>query len=138
MPEIVMLVEDEPLLAMDLEGQLRDLAYDVAGPHRSCSEALAWLKEAVPDLAIIDYMLTDGPCDDLLIELAERGVPTVVLSGHLEKNVPPGIAALHLWLEKPVTPSQVTEALAEVRSCRRSVDLDDKGPPSPKESGRAI
>lgn len=118
MPNVVMLVEDEPLIALDLEAQLEELGYEVAGPFRNRVAAEAWLIDASPVVAVVDYTLSDGPCDDLLLELKARDVFTVVLSAHTEAGIRPEISSLHLWLLKPISPKALREAVAEFRTDR--------------------
>lgn len=89
---------------MLIEDHLDDGGFEVLGPMPSCAEALAWLRGNTPDLALIDYMLADGPCLDLARELKRRGVPFAVLSGYDERvpRADPAFAGTP-WLDKPMT-----------------------------------
>jgi CheY-like chemotaxis protein len=49
----VLLVEDDPLLAMDVEAVLRGAGYEVLGPAGSAADALSILREETPDVAIL-------------------------------------------------------------------------------------
>ena len=64
MPE-VLLAEDNAAIGLALEDVLSDGGYTVVGPFVSCSAALAWLRDATPDLALLDLRLRDGPCVEL-------------------------------------------------------------------------
>jgi DNA-binding response OmpR family regulator len=101
-----LIVEDQVLIAMSLEAYLEDVGYELAGPFRSNSEALAWLDSSTPDLAILDYKLNDGLCIDLARTLRSRGVPFVVYSGDRHApGMPPEFEGAP-WIEKPC-PRQV-------------------------------
>ena len=73
---ICLVAEDQALIAMLIQDQLEESGFGVAGPFASCSTALAWLKSNTPALALIDYMLSDGPCRELEIEGDKLAVPT--------------------------------------------------------------
>jgi DNA-binding response OmpR family regulator len=96
-----MVVEDEAIIAMSLEDGLSDKGFQVVGPFSSCAAALASLKTATPDLAILDAVLSDGPCLELARELRLRGVPFMIYSGAhaFDEHAPEldGVA----WVEKP-------------------------------------
>jgi DNA-binding response OmpR family regulator len=96
-----LIVEDQVLIAMSLEAYLEDVGYAPAGPFQSNSEALAWLDESTPDLAILDYKLNDGLCIELARTLRSRGVPFVVYSGARQaQGMPPEFEGAP-WIEKP-------------------------------------
>src|SRR5918999_5626827 len=78
----VLVAEDEAMISVILSGDLRDEGYAIAGPFSRESDALAWLADDTPDLAIVDFVLRDGPCTALLRALRERGVPFVIFSGY--------------------------------------------------------
>jgi DNA-binding response OmpR family regulator len=109
---LVLVLEDEAIIGLDLLAELQDGGYRVAGPFTSCADALAWLRTATPDLAVLDPVLKDGPCRDIAAELLRRAVPIVIYSGHREdEGLLPNLEAA-TWIEKPV-PSSVL-----IQECR--------------------
>jgi len=52
-----LIVEDEIVIAMDLEAQMRKLGFDVCGVTSNAREALSLAMEDPPDLAIMDIYL---------------------------------------------------------------------------------
>ena len=58
---LVVVLEDEALIALDLQDGLQDSGYRVAGTFTTCAEALSWLQTETPDVAILDTVLKDGP-----------------------------------------------------------------------------
>jgi two-component sensor histidine kinase/ActR/RegA family two-component response regulator len=83
-PKRVLLVEDEMLLALELEKTIRELGYVVVGPARSLVEAVA-LASSEPELdaAVLDVNLGGGervfPVVDILVT---RGVPFLFVTGY--------------------------------------------------------
>lgn len=77
----VMIVEDEPLIALALEEEFIKAIFLVSGPFRTCADALSALNAELPDVAVLDAVLEDGPCHDLALELKRRSVPFLICSG---------------------------------------------------------
>ena len=99
----VLIVEDEPLIAMMLEDFLDALGHTILGTAETCSEAIARINEGGVDVAIIDVHLRGGeqiwPVAD---RLADEGIPFILATGgHIEP--PPERHADALVLSKPYT-----------------------------------
>ena len=78
----ILVVEDEYIVALDLEDALRDLGCEVLGPVSSIAQALSLLARERPDAVTLDLNLLDGltvPVAELLVTL---GVPFVVCSAY--------------------------------------------------------
>lgn len=61
MPLRVLVVEDEVLIALELEFLLGDLGHVTVGVAGSSQEAIALGRHTVPDVAFVDIHLIDGP-----------------------------------------------------------------------------
>jgi DNA-binding response OmpR family regulator len=98
---LVLLAEDEAIIAIELEDGLTAAGFAIAGPFVTCAQAEAWLQTGEPDAAILDHELKDGPCDALIADLSGRGVPTIVFTGH---DAPESIAprSTATWVTKPI------------------------------------
>src|SRR3712207_509670 len=103
---LVLILEDEALIALNLQDELQDAGYEVASPFTACSAALEWLQTATPDMAILDATLNDGSCHSVAVELSRRGVPFLIYSGHQEDQQLLAELQHITWIEKPV-PSEV-------------------------------
>ena len=113
----VLICEDEPLIALDLEGMVYDAGHEPVGPARTYSEALELAETSRPGVAIVDLNLADGITGaGVARALAERGVRIIVLSG--VTDVIPVLAGIpHVFIQKPVNPDAVV-ALLELESLR--------------------
>jgi DNA-binding response OmpR family regulator len=99
---VILLAEDEAIIAIELADSLQADGFDVAGPFATCADAEKWLKTAVPDAAILDNLLKDGPCDALASDLSRQGIPVVMFSGH-DQPVPAFPTNWRgPWVTKPV------------------------------------
>ena len=92
-PKRILIVEDEPLIAMMLEDFLDHLEHGLAGTADSVSSALACIDGAGVDgggidAAILDVNLRGGEKSGPVAEaLAMRGVPFVFATGGSEDGV---------------------------------------------------
>jgi CheY-like chemotaxis protein len=80
---VVLVVEDEFLIAMDLEAMLRDHGWRVLGPAATVAEALGLLEDGkMPDVALLDVNLRGATVVPVAEVLRERGVPIVLASAY--------------------------------------------------------
>jgi hypothetical protein len=98
---------------MDIEATLSEVGLEVAGPFCSCADALAWAEHATPDVALLDYVLKDGPCTALVRMLLRRGVPVLIYSGIPQDDIPPDLGPV-TWIEKPVERTKLIDVLMSV------------------------
>ena len=100
--QLVLVLEDEALIALNVQDELQDAGYEVAGPFSTCSAALEWLQTTTPDMAILDATLKDGPCREIALELSRREVPFLIYSGYQEDRQLLSEFDHITWIEKPV------------------------------------
>ena len=110
---LVLVAEDEAIIAFELEHSLKSAGFGVAGPFSTCAEAEAWLTAGEPDAAILDNQLKDGPCDALAADLSRRGVPLVIFSGHEDQRDASSPDWKARWLTKPIRFPALLTALQE-------------------------
>jgi DNA-binding response OmpR family regulator len=111
----VLVLEDEPIVAMDIEATLSDAGFTVPPVIPSIADALKWLDANVPDVVILDIHLQDGSCADVVRRLVEKEVPFVVFtgSGPDEENVDP-VFKTGLWIEKPAPAEQIVAVVRDL------------------------
>jgi CheY-like chemotaxis protein len=106
----ILVVEDEPLIAMMLEDFLETLGHNIAASCDNLSDALTQAEKDGYDVAILDVNLKGESVWPVAERLKARGVPFVIASGgHVEP--PPAEFASAPMLEKPYTIDRITPAL---------------------------
>ena len=78
----VLVVEDEPLVAMDIQSTLSAAGCDVVGPAGTLEEAKRLLATNRCDAALVDVNLKGEPIDELLVALQKRNVPFAFVTGY--------------------------------------------------------
>jgi DNA-binding response OmpR family regulator len=112
-PLRVFLVEDEALIAMELEDIVEDLGHQVVALATSVDTALQALQELVPaaDAAIVDANLGGSLAAPVVEELQRRNVPTVLASGYSRSELS-GMQFDGPMVSKPYTAIDIQEALS--------------------------
>src|SRR5688572_29767409 len=93
-----LVVEDEPLIAMDIAMALEDVGAKVT-TTTTLKHAMLLAEHDGLAGAIVDHSLGEGDSTALRERLKERGIPFLVYSGFEVKGEP--------CLSKPATPSQL-------------------------------
>ncbi|WP_373946410.1 response regulator [Paracoccus marcusii] len=106
----VLLVEDEPLVALDLRYELEDAGATVTGVARSVPEAMAAARNGPIDLALLDGNLKGEPVDEVAALFDSLSVPFCFVSGYGRENLPQGFDHAPL-IEKPFRPDTLRTIL---------------------------
>lgn len=96
----ILVVEDEPALAMMIEDMLIDFGCQVVGPALRVPEARALARDEALDGALLDVNMGDGPSFDVARILAARQVPFCFATGYGDAGLLPEFAARPV-LQKP-------------------------------------
>lgn len=112
----VLVVEDDPVLAMAIEAALQDVgaAEVVICPSIACT--MEALEQGPADAIVIDVHLADRDDGWALAELVDMlgpRRPRIVFSTGSPEDIPPEIAEMGPIFEKPYDPAQLAQALAE-------------------------
>ena len=78
----ILVVEDEPLIALEVAHVLTEARFEVVGPTRDVAGALSLLDRGGCDAAVLDINLGHETSERVAIELARRRTPFVTLSGY--------------------------------------------------------
>jgi len=83
----VLIIEDEPLIALDLETIVRDMGHEVCGVAVTRDEAVALAMEERPGLVLADIQLADDSSgiDAVKDILAEFDVPVIFITAFPER-----------------------------------------------------
>lgn len=110
----VLIIEDEPLIAMMIEDFIDMLGHTVAGTADCVPDALAEVEAGNFDVAILDVHLRDGVCWPVADALVAKGKPFLLATGgHVEP--PPAAHADAPTLAKPFTLDGIEQALDAFR-----------------------
>ncbi|WP_137863527.1 MULTISPECIES: response regulator [unclassified Sphingomonas] len=110
----VLVVEDEPVVAMYLEDLLDALGCETIGPASRLVDGLALAEGGGFDVAILDINLGGERSTPIAEALRARGLPFAFASGY---GAPPeGFGENVPMIEKPYREAQVAGALARLRS----------------------
>jgi two-component system, response regulator PdtaR len=111
----VLVVEDDPVIAMGLEQKLIELGYGVAGRARTGKTAVELVLREPPDALLLDLKLPDLDGIEVARRISAGGihVPIVVITAHedphlAEQAISMGVAA---YLLKPVSRAQLGSAV---------------------------
>lgn len=110
----VVVLEDEALIALDVEEALRDAGFNVLAVISSCADAQEWLETNSPDVAVLDIELRDGNCAAIASLLHDRDIPFVVHTGSSSETArdEAPIFLKGRWVSKPNAPSELIDAVA--------------------------
>lgn len=119
-----MVVEDQPILAMELELMLTDFGCDVVGLAMDRPGALMLAERHRPQLALVDVNLLDGLTGPHVAhELVERhGVAVVFMTANPEQ-IPEGFSGALGAVSKPFDETTLREVVDFARRFRSSGDI---------------
>jgi len=78
---MILLLEDEPLIAYALESELQAVAVNVFTVH-TCQDALDVLAKSSVDAAILDFQIGDEDCTEVAEACEKKNIPYLVTSGY--------------------------------------------------------
>ena len=108
----ILVVDDEPVVAVDYWYQLLEVGATPAGFLPSNQAAMNFLEAHRVDAVIVDHCLRDGTSEPVVAWLVAHHVPFVMVSGWVEKVM--RTRALMPILEKPAVPGDLWKALSEI------------------------
>ncbi len=112
----ILVVEDEPFIAMDIDDILRAAGF-APEVRSSRSGALNWLENHTPVAAILDLHLRDGDGLSIAEVLESRGVPVIICSGGHPEDLP-GDYKVAAWVRKPFVEGDLVAAVKEAVETR--------------------
>jgi DNA-binding response OmpR family regulator len=111
-PLKVLIIEDEALLAMELESLVEEAGHSVVGWATSSSEAKSMVESTDADIAFVDIHLSDGPTGVEVAEYIGRKKSSVVVFMTANpKRIPDHFAGAIGVIAKPYTMNGLTSAL---------------------------
>jgi CheY-like chemotaxis protein len=109
----VLIVEDEWLLANDLETALRSLGAEVITLVGDIDDARAQLAASGFDVGVIDISLRGHNAFDVADDLQRQGIPFVFATGYSAEVLPARFADVARW-EKPFDPHELARFVLQL------------------------
>jgi CheY-like chemotaxis protein/DNA-directed RNA polymerase specialized sigma24 family protein len=111
----VLIIEDEPLISMQLEGLVSDLGHNVIGTAATRSQALEMFKERPAGLVLADIQLADGSSGiDAVEDLLKFGdLPVIFITAYPEKLLTGERPEPTYLVTKPFQESTVRTAISQ-------------------------
>lgn len=114
----ILIVEDEAILAVELECIVRELGHNVVGIAASSPEAIALADRKQPDLALVDVNLKDGPTGpEAARKLAEEGQVAVLFTTSNPDRIPSDFAKACGLVTKPYSEHGLKAAITFLSEC---------------------
>jgi CheY-like chemotaxis protein len=107
----ILVVEDEMLVAMNIEDMLLELGHEVAGLASRLGPALALARESRFDAAMLDVNLAGEPSFPVADILIERGLPFLFATGYGRQGLDDRYRDYPM-LQKPFRAAELGKALA--------------------------
>ena len=115
----MLVVEDEPLIGIEIEDAIGELGHEVVGPIAELHEALALALGGELGCAILDINIRGGNSYPVVDILRQRGVPVLLMSGYNVQTLPERLHGETL-LQKPFTGEQLDLELRNL--CARAMN----------------
>ena len=111
----VLIIEDEPIIALDIEGLVRDLGHEVTGVARTHTEAVAMVRERAPGLVLADIQLADGSSGlDAVNEiLTQIDTPVIFITAFPERLLTGEKPEPAFLVTKPFRPETVKATISQ-------------------------
>jgi len=126
----VLIVEDEVLLAVELEHVLHEAGHHVVGHAMESAEAVTLATRYRPDLALVDVHLQDGPTGvDAARTLTSNCGAVVLFMTANKQRLPADFAGACGVISKPYSEHGIRTAVQFVSGCLRDGCAGDAPPP---------
>ncbi|MCX5513533.1 response regulator [Kaistia algarum] len=111
----ILIIEDEPMISMDLSGIVQELGHEVAGIARTRDEAVAAAAAEQPGLVLADIQLADGSSgiDAVKDILAGFSVPVIFITAFPQRLLTGERPEPTFLLTKPFDPRTVKAAISQ-------------------------
>ncbi len=111
----VLIIEDEPLIALDIEGLVTDLGHEVVGIATTRQEAGKLASRSPPGIILADIQLADGSSgiDAVNDILKESDLPVVFITAYPERLLTGERAEPTFLITKPFKPEMVKAVISQ-------------------------
>ncbi|HVZ05992.1 PAS domain S-box protein [Hyphomicrobium sp.] len=111
----ILVVDDEPLIAMDIVASLEDEGCKVVGPAATLKKALHLIETEDIDAGLLDANLAGEPVDALAAVLTRRKIPFAFVSGYGREGLPEAFRQTTL-IKKPFHRQRLMDVVQQMLS----------------------
>lgn len=112
----IIVIEDEPLISLDIEQAVSDAGCDVAGFARTADQGLVLLDTVACDGAVLDANLNGHSAKPIIDRLKATKVPYIVVSGYSRDQLD-FLDDTALLIGKPFNLSELTSTIRKHLGC---------------------
>ncbi len=111
----IMIIEDEPLIAMDIEDMVKGLGHNVTGIARTHSEAVELYHRTAPRMVLADIQLADGSSgiDAVNDILKNSTIPVIFITAFPERLLTGEKPEPAFLVTKPFNPDMVKALISQ-------------------------
>jgi DNA-binding response OmpR family regulator len=109
----VLIVDDEPLIAMDLEAMLIGAGHAVVGIAATIPVAISMVAERGCNMVLLDANLDGHSAEPIAQELLIRGIPFIVLSGLNAEELAEAMTKGQ-FVSKPYRPDALLDVISKI------------------------
>jgi DNA-binding NtrC family response regulator len=113
--EVALIVEDDFLIAVDMEEQLKRLGCREISMANTVKGALLAIEEGV-QFVVLDVSLSNEPCTPVAQKLTELGIPFIYFTGYPQDNYSYAHLPSASWLAKPASEVDLVAAISTALS----------------------
>ncbi|MGX1305357.1 CheY-like chemotaxis protein [Amorphus suaedae] len=134
----VLIIEDEPILAMDIEALVESFGHEVVGVARTRREAVILARKTGPGLILADVQLADGSSGiDAVAELqALSRIPTIFVTAFPQRLLTGAVHEPTYLITKPYEPEELRAMLSVVLFFRDADWSDEAYADRHRETGK--
>lgn len=121
----IMIIEDEPLIAMDIEQMVLDLGHTVTGIARTHKEAVELFRRTSPKMVLADIQLADGSSgiDAVNDILKSASVPVIFITAFPERLLTGERPEPTFLVTKPFNPDMVKALISQALFFNENVEV---------------
>jgi CheY-like chemotaxis protein len=111
----VLIIEDEPIIALDIETMVQELGHSVTGIARTHAEAIDLVRQTRPGLVLADIQLADGSSGLEAVNeiLHSVNVPVIFITAYPERLLTGEKPEPAFLITKPFQPDAVKAAISQ-------------------------
>ena len=113
----ILIVEDEPVLALGLRRFLQATGFEIVACVGSVEKTIAVIDEVECDVVVLDMNLRGQSAVPLAVAFHQRGRPLVFMSGYGDSDLPAEFSGVP-FLHKPFDPHELVAVILKMLESR--------------------